>query len=132
MLALLVVESLLRPRVQRLGEYLLWWGLGARLGFRRRELLSVGISQVQLRHWRALGALPSTRFSAASLRTVLSAEANYDVCLAYLERWADWDEDPPLGDLVRAYTGGRSSRYLGLLERALVLLDPISREGPRR
>lgn len=121
-LGILAVEGFLRPAPQRAGEYLLWIACSVRPA-PRCDLLSVGLSQVQLRHWAALGALPGTSYSRSSLAIVMSASANYDVCRDYLALHADNTATAPLADLVKHYTGGRSRRYLRLLVTALSAID---------
>lgn len=133
-LALLAVETFQRPRRERTGEYAAWAVL-SRVAPQRVQRLSVGIAQVQLRHWVRLGPLDSSLFSVRNLRAVRSPGCNYDVCAAYL-RDALPGDSRALSDVVRAYTGGQSPRYLALTESALTSLalqssPPADADGGR-
>lgn len=83
-LSVVLTEMLFRDATHRLYEYAAWLVLSA-LGSRRVGTLSVGIAQVQLKHWTQHGKLPSTQFSLRSLGIVATPEQNYDVCRGYLE-----------------------------------------------
>ena len=82
-LALILTETFFRDKLHRILEYSAWiifsmvWP--ARVG-----RLSVGISQVQLRHWVHLGYLQDPQPRFASLRTAMCPKANYDVCKSFL------------------------------------------------
>lgn len=119
--AVLAVEMYGRTRLERAGEYALW-KLWSRVAPGRVERLSVGIAQVQLRHWRALGFMSGTGFSRIRLRRVRAPEANYDVCRAYL-RWAIGDTNRAPAEIARAYTGGRDAEYVARLHAALRALS---------
>ena len=115
--ALIAVESVLRPRPIRLAEYAAWAALS--LTRSKRVLsLSVGPAQIQLRYWQKLGLLDGTACTPRRLRHVAGLRANYDTCRVFLEdAGALHTRDP--GDLAAAYTGGRDPKYVALLEKAL-------------
>jgi hypothetical protein len=116
-LAVLAVESFYRPRPLRAFEYATWM-LSSLLGRRRHRRLSVGIAQIQLRHWRDLGLLESTRFSLPALAQVRDAESNYKACWRYLSsRGALYSRDPEL--IGSAYAGGGRRHYAVMLDDAL-------------
>lgn len=84
----------------------------------RLERLSVGVAQIQLRHWVALGLLSGMRFTPSRLRRVLSLESNYDACAAYLHARAQMDRlDVPTA--VKLYNGGANAEYAQVLTAAL-------------
>lgn len=91
-MAILLTETYFRDCLWRQMEYAAWVFLGLAWPSRARRL-SIGISQIQLRHWVSLGLLPTVRWSPSSLARVLSAEANYDACVAFLQQ-ADAVEKP--------------------------------------
>jgi hypothetical protein len=82
-LALILTETFFRDKLHRILEYSAWMIL-AFVWPARVCRLSVGISQMQLRHWVRLGYLQNVRPRFAALRTTMCAEANYDVCRSFL------------------------------------------------
>ena len=114
--AILAVESVRRPRAQRLVEYGAW-ALYSTTRSDRLLSLSVGRAQLQLRYWRKLGLLARPTFSIASLRHVLGMRANYDACVRFLEA-CDATEIADPRALTRVYTGGRRPEYVRLVSHA--------------
>ena len=115
-LAILAVESFYRPRPLRALEYVAWATLTL-LAPRRTPAISVGVAQLRLDNWRALGMIDSTRFSPARLRRVRDVGANYEACRRYLEaRGALHQRDPE--QLGGAYAGGQRHHFAPMLREA--------------
>lgn len=115
--ALIAVESVLRPRIVRLVEYAAWAALSA-MRSPRVLSLSVGPAQIQLRYWHKLGLLDGTGFTPRRLRHVARLGANYDACRVFLDDAGVLETADP-AKLAAAYTGGRRPRYPALLATAL-------------
>jgi hypothetical protein len=129
-LAILAVESFLRPRPARALEYALWFALSLA---RRKSVggLSVGTAQGQLVHWHELGLLEGVDFSARALARVRDPQANYELCRRFLSARRALDE-PDAQRLARTYTGGSQRVYVELLSAARATLAPGgARMSPR-
>lgn len=115
-LAILAVESFYRPRPLRAVEYAAWAMLTL-LAPRRIPRISVGVAQLRLENWRALGMIDSTHFSLARLRRVRDVEANYEACRRYLNaRGALHQRDPER--LGGTYAGGQRHHFALMLGEA--------------
>lgn len=121
-LGVIGAEIEVRPASARLAEYAAWFALTL-IKPSRLPLLSVGIAQVQLRHWKALGFLSSCSFSVHSFLTVTDADCNYDICERLLEGVVRTPEAA-----AREYVGKVRPHYLKLVRQnmKLALLDPGS------
>lgn len=96
-LAILFTESFFRDSIARSIEYVAWLFLVA-VGHRRADSISVGLAQIQVRHWVHFGYGRSWW----SLLHFTDPIANYDVCAALV------DEVRESGDhraLLARYTG---------------------------
>lgn len=115
-LAIRATEAHFKGRGGRILECLAWPVLSV-IRPARLAMLSLGVAQIQLRHWVDLGQLPGMRFTPARLRRVLSLPRNYDACAAYLQARAQLDR-LDVATAVRLYTGGANADY----ERVLTAL----------
>lgn len=106
-LAILATESFFRPVQYRIFEYL-YWSLLEILGSAKAKYISVGISQVQVRHWLRAGLVFS---SANQISTIIKFQdpiLNYDACKYFLE---ENDLNGGSGkDIMKIYTG-KTTRY---------------------
>lgn len=135
--AVIATESSFRTAGRRMCELVAWivlhWAWRTRV-----EKLSVGLAQVQLRHWVRLGVLTDLRPSLKSFQTVTSLSANYHVVDAYLEAAltaAHWNEQ----SITLAYVGRAKGFYAKVLRSArdaaadaILQSDTISRLRRRR
>ena len=116
-LAIMATEASFKRPSGRILEWIAWPVLSV-VWPARLARLSVGVAQIQLRHWVALGQLSGMRFTLSRLRRVLSLRHNYDACAAYLHARAQLDRlDVPTA--VRLYTGGANADYEHVLTAAL-------------
>jgi hypothetical protein len=116
-LAIMATEAYFKRRAGRILEGIAWPVLSV-VWPARLATLSVGVAQIQLRHWVSLGQLSGVRFTPPRLWRVLSLRRNYDACAAYLNERAQLDElDVPTA--VRLYTGGMNPSYAHVLTTAL-------------
>jgi len=81
--AILATEDVFRPWTRRFVEYLAWAILSV-IWPARARLLSVGLAQVQVRHWAGLGKMHSVWPTPANMLTAWSRNENYDVAEAYV------------------------------------------------
>ncbi len=116
-LAIMATEAGFKGRGGRILECLAWPLLSV-FWPARLPLLSVGVAQIQLRHWVDLGQLPGMRFTPSRLRRVLSLRSNYDACAAYLHARARLDR-LDVSTAVKLYTGGARADYERVLTAAL-------------
>jgi hypothetical protein len=116
-LAIMATEAGFKGRGGRILECLVWPVLSL-FWPARLATLSLGVAQIQLRHWVGLGQLPGMRFTPARLRRVLSLRHNYDACAAYLHARARLDR-LDVATAVRLYTGGARPDYEQVLTAAL-------------
>jgi len=116
-LAIMAAEACFKRPGGRILECIAWPVLSV-VWPARLERLSVGVAQIQLRHWVSLGYLSGMRFTPFRLRRVLSLESNYDCCAAYLHERVQLDRlDIPTA--VKLYTGGANPDYEHVLTAAL-------------
>jgi hypothetical protein len=116
-LAIMATEAYFKRPFGRLLEGLAWPVLSI-VWPARLKTLSVGVAQIQLRHWVDLGQLSGLRFTFPRLWRVLSLRRNYDACAAYLNaRMQPERLDVPTA--VRLYTGGMNPSYAHVLASAL-------------
>jgi hypothetical protein len=116
-LAIMATEASFKGPGGRILECLVWPVLSV-IWPARLARLSVGVAQIQLRHWVSLGHLPGMRFTPSRLRRVLSLRSNYDACAAYLGARARLDR-LDVSIAVRLYTGGANADYERVLTSAL-------------
>jgi hypothetical protein len=116
-LAIMATEAYFKRPTARLLECLAWPVLSV-FWPARLATLSVGVAQIQLRHWVGLGQLSGVRFTIPRLRRVLSLRSNYDACAAYLVARTRLDQlDVPTA--VKLYNGGMNPHYADVLTAAL-------------
>lgn len=125
-LAVLLTETFFRDSVQRFLEYGTWLVLSA-IWPSRAARLSVGIAQIQLRHWVRLGSLRSTRFSVRALAAVMSLEANYDICAALLRERGLLEATPR--QVAAAYRGEARGYHVRTLNWFYCSVRPIAPVG---
>ena len=116
-LALLLTETFFRRPTDRAAEYLAWLGLGLLWPGRARRL-SVGVAQLQVRHWKRLQQWESNRLTPARLAETLRVAANYDACERFLYESAG--AAPMSTQRVAAiYRGEARSYHVSVLQRAV-------------
>lgn len=115
-LAMLATETFFRRAEMRSLEYLVWPVLYV-VRRRRVSTLSVGLSQVQLRHWVRLGFLSSELPTLESYRRVMSLELNHDVALSYLQQHLA-GEPWSTKAVARCYVGEARAYYVSVLDQA--------------
>ena len=116
-IGLLLTESFFRTRADRVAEYLAWICLSVVWPSRVRRL-SVGIAQIQVRHWMRLDHWDSFRISPLRLWRTLREETNYDACNRLMP-----DEvgqmHVPAQRVAAAYRGEARSYHLRVFERSI-------------
>lgn len=90
-LAIIATEMYFRSSLYRFAEYFAWFALW-HFNSKRVEVLSVGISQIQIKMWVELGFINSCRPSISNLWVVANVDNNYMACQRYLEQVASSKE----------------------------------------
>lgn len=122
-LSVLIAESFFRGPLDRLLEYVVWILLVV-LWKDRMHRLSVGVGQIQLRHWSAYYNWTSLSPTSSRLASVLSLEANYDVCSDLIGTTGRGGES--LRRIAARYTGESRFFYVSVLQRTH---DWLNRSG---
>jgi len=122
-LSLLATETFFRDRLQRMLEFFAWIVLSI-FWPSRVSTLSIGVAQVQIRHWISLGFLQSPRPHIRSLMTVLDPKVNYDVCHAYLRKH-EVDQTSNMQDIALIYRGAARGHYTLALATCFKQLDNL-------
>jgi hypothetical protein len=114
--ALTAVEMTFRPRWTRAMEYV-WWIFLSQFGTTKRlGKLSLGPSQLQLRHWMRMGYIGQLGFSRAALRVVSHIDRNIEATERFLREEDLLEREGP--ELMRRWTGGDRKDFVELLEEA--------------
>lgn len=118
-ITIILSEMYFAPPKKRFLEYCGWLFCSifypARLNY-----LSLGISQIQLRHWTAYGSLKCKRASLASFLTLLNPLSNYDMTYRLL---GDCDRVPK--KLLGAYRGEARTYHLAVYNYFLHEIDEL-------
>lgn len=120
-LSLLLTESYFRNARQRVREYVVW----TVLRFLRKEeagFVSVGIAQIQVRHWEKYRHLVNTSF-LEQLKLFWNPRSNYDVCHVHLRDYLN-GADPSLVSAAAGHVGEAQVYYLSILAQCYSWLLP--------
>jgi hypothetical protein len=127
--ALLGTEMFFRSPARRLLEYAAWCVLRV-VSPTTAVRVSVGVSQIQVRHWMSLGHLSPNSGVAQALRQFLSLEANYDVAFSFLAHNMPGEGRAPQS-LAAAYVGEARFYYMRILEQHLLAAHEVGRLAKR-
>jgi hypothetical protein len=117
--SLLSTEMYFRRSLHRLMEYIAWiiyWVACPK----KLSSLSVGIAQIQLRHWRDLGVISSLNPTPKNLRLITHPTTNYMACRKFL-LVRGYAKDISIIDLAHIYTGSARRYYVTVLAKAQVM-----------
>lgn len=109
-LALIVVETYIRPKWARIGEYALL-AIARVIARERAARLTVGLCQMRLSIWEQF-------MSSSTRQDFEDPRSNYWACVAYLNSY-DIDESSPPDEVTMMYTGSRNPYYTALYHLAL-------------
>lgn len=126
-LAVLMCESALRSRQFRFAEYFFWFFVSLIVPARAHRL-SIGIAQLQLRHWVDLGLLDGTTFSFRRASKVASLQGNYEAVRRFLLSRSNGSDFNPRS-VAAIYHGEARSYYVSLLSVSRDVLENRSRGG---
>ena len=115
-LALLATESFFRPSTHRAFEAVYWLIMNF-ISPKRSEFISVGISQVQVRHWQVAGIIPRTTSVVSTLMKLYNPLLNYDACRYVISTESRNHEEPE--EILRAYTGQATGYHISVFRRFL-------------
>lgn len=125
--SLLSTEMYFRRSVHRLIEYIAWiiyWLVCPHKLYR----LSVGMAQIQLRHWRDLGFIRSMSPTPENLRLITDPTTNYMACRKYLVA-RGYTPGISSKELARLYTGSARKYYVSVLAKAETMWDKSPNKG---
>jgi hypothetical protein len=123
-LAVIDTEMTFRTRRQRLWE-LAGWCILAPLACQVADMISVGIAQVQVRHWRRFGMI-RPRDHLTAIARFLDPLSNYHMCTKILDELAT-AERSDMVHVARAYVGMAFPLYVARLQRRYVMYATIAR-----
>lgn len=107
-LAVLATESFFRPFFHRYMEYLYWF-INDIFGTAKTDFISVGIAQIQIRHWKTLGIISSNESRFSKLLKFINPLINYDLCKKYLsDQKTNIQTDEKL---LKIYTGNTTNYH---------------------
>jgi hypothetical protein len=110
-IATLATESFFRPLLHRSIESL-YWLLMDIISPKKAKYISVGISQVQVRHWKETGIISSTTSRISALFKFHNPLINYDVCRSFIDKSNINCKTPE--NILRKYTG-KTTKYHALV-----------------
>lgn len=84
-LGIILTEMLFRNSKKRYVEYV-YWIFCSYFYTKRLDKISIGISQIQIRHWRNNKYIVKNKFCIKSLKVILDPIANYDMCELILKK----------------------------------------------
>ena len=117
--SILSTEMYFRRSIHRFMEYIAWiiyWVACPK----KLSSLSVGIAQIQLRHWRDLGFISSLNPTPKNVRLITLPSTNYLACRKFL-LMRGCTKDISLIDLAHIYTGSARRFYVTVLAKAQVM-----------
>lgn len=117
--SLLSTEMYFRRSLHRLMEYIAWiiyWVTCPD----KLSSLSVGLAQIQLRHWRDLGFITSLNPTLTNLKLITHPTTNYIACRKFL-LVRGYAKDISLIDLAQLYTGSARKYYVTVLAKAQIM-----------
>jgi hypothetical protein len=110
-IALMATESFFRPKLHRLAEVFCWLVLDI-LHSERSKYISVGISQVQVRHWHSAGIISGSDSRVSIMLKFFSPFQNYDMCKYFIEM--SGIQYGRTESIVYAYSG-KTTKYHSLI-----------------
>ncbi len=126
-LAVLTTESFFRRRLERMLEYISWFILDC-FNCSRADTISVGISQVQVRHWRKAKIVGDATSRFAMISKFCNPLMCYDACRAALGE--ELIESRNEKAIALEYTGHTTSYHISVLGEFLRLsLANVEKEG---
>lgn len=106
-IAVLATESFFRPTLHRTFEYLYWLLLDS-ISIEKTKYISVGISQVQVRHWLESKLISSSTNQISTIMKFSNPFLNYDVCQYFLSKYQLNGNSGK--EIMKIYTG-KTTRY---------------------
>jgi len=117
-LAIINTEMFFRSSKHRFVEYLAWIFLWL-IQSKRVSTLSIGIAQIQIRHWKDLGFITSYKPTLSNILTILNYKLNYNACQKYIDKFNI--DNPSTQKIAKIYNGKPRKYYCSILEKSLVL-----------
>ena len=115
-IALLATESFFRPSIHRTFESFYWYIMDF-VSPKKSEYISVGISQVQVRHWRAAGIISRKTSKVSALMKFYNPLLNYDAC-RYVVNTTDGNHEEPEA-ILHVYTGQTTDYHISIFKQFL-------------
>jgi len=110
-IALMATESFFRPVLHRSLEVLYWFVMDI-VAHEKAKYISVGISQVQVRHWQTAGIISFSTSRFSTLIKFYNPLINYDACKSFLD----------IADIRHEQTEKMMRKYAGKTTRYHILI----------
>jgi len=110
-IALLATESFFRPFMHRTFESFYWYIMDF-VSPKKSKYISVGISQVQVRHWRAAGIISHKTSKISAFMKFYNPLLNYDACRYVLDTTDGNCEEPEA--ILHVYTGRTTGYHISI------------------
>lgn len=124
-ISVLATEMTFRKKWHRRGEILYWVALWI-IKSKRLEELTVGISQIKLKHWHNLGYISSYQPSYENIKLITNILVNYNACNQFLrEILPQTIGSNSERKIVEYYAGRPRKYYVRTISKALSILDGI-------
>ncbi|HZK71953.1 MAG TPA: hypothetical protein VFD03_10645 [Clostridia bacterium] len=120
---IMITESFFRNKPRMIGEVIFWYW--CTLFFPRRVAsISIGICQMQIRHWISLGFFKGDKPTIAKIIMLFDVISNYDVCFSYLNS-NDILESESLITIGTYYRGRIGNYYYNTLQYCFTQLTSL-------
>ena len=112
-ITIMATESFFRPEPYRILEGIFWFFMDI-FSPEKAKYISVGISQVQIRHWQEAGIISNSTSRFSVLSKIYNPLINYDICKVFLDK-ADI-RHRQAEKLLRIYTGRTTGYHISIFE----------------
>lgn len=115
-IALMATESFFRPILHRILEGLYWFVMDI-FFLEKAKYISMGISQVQVRHWHTAGIISCSTSRVAKLIKFYNPLLNYDACKSFVDIADIRYEQTEI--ILHKYTGKTTRYHFSIFEHFL-------------
>lgn len=121
-LAIINTEMFFRSSKDRTVEYFAWIFLWL-IQSKRVSTLSIGVAQIQMRHWKTLGFISSYKPTLSNVLTILNYQINYRACEKYMEKF-DINK-LSTEEIAKIYNGNMRKYYCSILNKSFILSETL-------
>jgi len=117
-LSIINTEMFFRSSKDRTLEYFAWILLWL-IQSKRISTLSIGVAQIQMKHWKNLGFISSYKPTLSNVLIILNYKINYRACEKYIETF-DINKLSTV-EIANIYNGTPRKYYCSILDRSFIL-----------